>query len=589
MDKQGTWYVRVAIYIRVSTDEQAKHGFWIEMQKQALLDAVEYKSKHHWWTHKPKWLFIDDWKSWSDLNRPQYKKMMEWVKNKEFDLIAVWKIDRLSRSLSHLLKTFEDLKKYGVSFYSLKEDMDFSWPMWRLVFHMFGALAEFERETIKSRTIEWKIASARMWNYIGNWIPYWYKKTPNKRTNKWSVLEIEKKEAKIVNDIFKWFVFEQINYEEITRRLNDLWVSKWVAWRNAVKKTKWYATTVINIIKNSSYMWIRVERIKDWEWKKQEIIVNVPKIIPEMLYRQAQLRVDEISRTKGERWWGLINYLLSRKIVDTETWRKFVWVKRTKWWYSYRRKFFIHPTTWTRFKNKEIPAQALEEFVWSYIEKVINNPKEFYKQYKRQTNTSKELENLFEQEQIHEENIIKQKNKIALVDSDYYGWKIDESRQEEVVNECQRVIAYCHTELDKLKKQIEILLKQNQAETAIQEFSDNFKQNIGKLTIEQKKLLVDMLIDRIEVSETNKQISVKVIFQFEQPKDVDLWWGVEPKHDLKERKLTKKHELDSQAGGGNPTSVELFTSKISSFLVHNQHDWFPVFDRKIEEFQKQKS
>jgi len=59
--------------------------------------------------------------------------------------------------------------------------------------------------------------------------------------------------------------------------------------------------------------------------------------------------------------------------------------------------------------------------VWSYIEKVINNPKEFYKQYKRQTNTSKELENLFEQEQIHEENIIKQKNKIALVDSDYYG------------------------------------------------------------------------------------------------------------------------------------------------------------------------
>jgi len=84
------------------------------------------------------------------------------------------------------------------------------------------------------------------------------------------------------------------------------------------------------------------------------------------------------------------------------------------------------------------------------------------------------------------------------------------------------VIAYCHTELDKLKKQIEILLKQNQAETAIQEFSDNFKQNIGKLTIEQKKLLVDMLIDRIEVSETNKQISVKVIFQFEQPKDVDL-------------------------------------------------------------------
>jgi DNA invertase Pin-like site-specific DNA recombinase len=48
------------------------------------------------------------------------------AKNKEFDMVCVWKIDRMSRDLSHLLKIFEELRKYDVSFFSLKENIDFS-------------------------------------------------------------------------------------------------------------------------------------------------------------------------------------------------------------------------------------------------------------------------------------------------------------------------------------------------------------------------------------------------------------------------------------------------------------------------------
>jgi DNA invertase Pin-like site-specific DNA recombinase len=63
-------------------------------------------------------------------------------------MVAVWKIDRLSRTLSHLLTTFEKLQDAKVSFFSLKENIDFSGPIGRLTFQIFGALAEFERETI---------------------------------------------------------------------------------------------------------------------------------------------------------------------------------------------------------------------------------------------------------------------------------------------------------------------------------------------------------------------------------------------------------------------------------------------------------
>ncbi len=98
--------------------------------------------------------------------------MMEKARNKEFDLVAVWKIDRLSRNLTHLLKTFEELKEYWVSFFLLKENIDFSWAIWKLTFQIFWALSEFERNMIRTRTTEWKMASARAGNY--KWINFEY-------------------------------------------------------------------------------------------------------------------------------------------------------------------------------------------------------------------------------------------------------------------------------------------------------------------------------------------------------------------------------------------------------------------------------
>jgi DNA invertase Pin-like site-specific DNA recombinase len=70
-------------------------------------DSTLFKS-----LNKREWIYRDLACSGADLNRPQFKKMMEDAQAGEFDIIAVWKIDRLSRSLSHLLSTFESLKTY---------------------------------------------------------------------------------------------------------------------------------------------------------------------------------------------------------------------------------------------------------------------------------------------------------------------------------------------------------------------------------------------------------------------------------------------------------------------------------------------
>jgi DNA invertase Pin-like site-specific DNA recombinase len=68
-------------------------------------------------------------------------------------MLVVWRMDRLGRSLSHLIETVTRLRENGMEFTSLHEQIDTSTPSDKLIFHLFGALAEFERDIIRERTL----------------------------------------------------------------------------------------------------------------------------------------------------------------------------------------------------------------------------------------------------------------------------------------------------------------------------------------------------------------------------------------------------------------------------------------------------
>jgi DNA invertase Pin-like site-specific DNA recombinase len=79
---------------------------------------------------------------------------------REGDTLVVWKLDRLGRSLQHLIETVQELQKRGIGFKSLQESIDTTTSGGKLIFHVFGALAEFERDIIRDRTMA-GLASAR--------------------------------------------------------------------------------------------------------------------------------------------------------------------------------------------------------------------------------------------------------------------------------------------------------------------------------------------------------------------------------------------------------------------------------------------
>ena len=96
----------------------------------------------------PRHLFEDKASGARD-DRPGLKQCLEYLK--AGDTLVVWKLDRLGRSLSHLLTIVEGLRKSGVSFRSLTEGMDTTTPHGELLFHLFGALAQYERALTKER------------------------------------------------------------------------------------------------------------------------------------------------------------------------------------------------------------------------------------------------------------------------------------------------------------------------------------------------------------------------------------------------------------------------------------------------------
>ena len=95
--------------------------------------------------------YKDIGESGSKVSRPQFDKLIKDMRNKSFDTIIVYKLDRIGRSLSHLVKLFEEFKKKNINFISITQSINTTTPEGRMFLHMLMVLAEYERELTIAR------------------------------------------------------------------------------------------------------------------------------------------------------------------------------------------------------------------------------------------------------------------------------------------------------------------------------------------------------------------------------------------------------------------------------------------------------
>ena len=138
--------MKCAIYVRVSTDEQAKAGYSLAAQ----VDQIKSFIKNQGWAALD--IYSDDGYSAKNRNRPALKRLLNDASEKRFDVVLAYKIDRLSRRLKDLIEIVEELSHYDVGFKSITELIDTTTPEGRLMFHQFGSFAQYERELIGQRT-----------------------------------------------------------------------------------------------------------------------------------------------------------------------------------------------------------------------------------------------------------------------------------------------------------------------------------------------------------------------------------------------------------------------------------------------------
>jgi site-specific DNA recombinase len=228
---------RAAVYLRVSTEKQAKHGLGLPSQRRELLALAKRKSYRVADEH----IYEDKGISGAELSRPALDRLREIVRARAVDVVLVHSADRLSRKLAHQLLLLDDFRRAGVRLeYATHAPSDT--PEGQLLEQVQGAVAEFDRCKIRERTMRGKRERARRGVMPGGRAPFGYRRDPNAPGG----LAIEPSEVAIVRRIFAWFL-DGASMRGIASRLQTQGIRR----RDG---TQWCANKVQRVLTNARYI-----------------------------------------------------------------------------------------------------------------------------------------------------------------------------------------------------------------------------------------------------------------------------------------------------------------------------------------------
>jgi site-specific DNA recombinase len=280
IDLQAPKYI--ALYCRVSTDEQAREGVSLEEQQERLKAYCRAMG----WSQEVV-LYIDDGYSAKSTERPQLNKLMKSIKTGQVSKVMVTKLDRMSRRLLDLLTLIDIFQEHQVSFISISESFDTNTPSGRLTLQVLGAVAEFERERIRERVFENMFHAANQ----GKWLtqsPYGYRLEDKQ-------LELYEPEANIVQKVYDQFLNQGLGYFSIAKKLNEEGVPSKQNKEWSLRAIKLMLT---NPVYKGTFVWNRMDSSKkkrklkdDAEW----VVVEdcLPVIIEKEIWEQVQKRINK--------------------------------------------------------------------------------------------------------------------------------------------------------------------------------------------------------------------------------------------------------------------------------------------------------
>ena len=447
---------RVALYMRVSTQEQAENGNSLEFQKEKL----EAYCKIH--EYKIVGEYVDAGISGAKFNRPALDRLKNDVD--KIDVVLIYKLDRLSRSIKDTMLLIEDwFKPNKIDLISLSENFDTTQAIGMATVGMLSTFAQLERDTIKQRMVAGKVQAVKNGYYI-NKHPFGYVKKDGK-------LIKDEKTKECVEFIFK----------KLLEGNSTTQVVKLVELNNYshLRKSLWHFSTINRIAQNIAYaghtllMGTLVENTHEPYISDEErtIIIN-------LLKGRSQATSKTKNNTYASPYRGLINCpTCHRKLACTRQVRKKSTTHDYRCMYCKRRKVITR-----MISSKTIDKGLINYF--NNFDLLLNFSEEEQKPLKRKD---------FNKEYIKLENKRKKLQK---------AW-FNELITDEELKEHQDKIDFAYKELKKEEDNILDFKNKCKIQKKIQDISIHFSEVITKLSDEEKVGFLNSFIDSIDIEFTN--------------------------------------------------------------------------------------
>ena len=489
---------RVAIYVRVSTQEQAEHGYSLGTQMEACrqkaqeLGAVTIRE------------YIDDGQSGEFLDRPALTELRKGLKGKEFDLVIVYDPDRLARNLAHQLIVAEEIEKAAADLVFVSVTFEQS-PEGRLFFSIRGAISSFEKEKIKERTMRGKRGKAAKGKVVTNSNPLGY---DYDEAN--SMYVINDEEAKLVRKIFNHMVHDKMGTALICKELNALGIP------SPRGRTTWIVSSIYRILTNTIYkgvlysMMYYYQKIGPKKKKRtlrpesEWIPVQVPAIIDVETWEAAQ---QQLKQNKDLAKRNLkYDHLLNGLVVCGHCGRKMVIAHSATPDLAYYACLSQRSTSYfysdgEKCPARRIPTRVIDEYIFNYLQELYENPGliEKHLQAVPETKDIQDIKAKLDQLTQSEQTISKQRETVMR------WWrqnKLSEQEADEQLDEIRKQLLAIQEAKRRYQAEITAVSPSMSAEEIAANLAAHFSRE--EFTEDEKKTAVRSLLEKVAVTRTDQ-------------------------------------------------------------------------------------
>lgn len=479
--------IRCAIYTRKSVSEGLEKEFnSLDAQREAGENYIQ-SQKHEGWTVIEKH-YDDGGFSGGNMDRPALGELFNDIKGGKIDIVVVYKVDRLSRSLMDFAKIIELFEKHNVSFVSVTQHFNTKDSMGRLTLNILLSFAQFERELIAERTRDKMSAARRKGKWVGGVPLLGYDIVPEG-----GAITINQHEAQIVRKIFSHYAENRSLLQTLAYlNENDIRTKQWKTRKGVIRGGNRFSLTTLNhLLKNMAYIG-KINyggKIYDAEF---EAILSVD------AFNEVQKIIAFNAVEKGPQVRNKYNALLAGKVYCANCGTAMVHSYTKKTEAKVYRYYICSNATkrgWKNCPHPSLSAPELESHIVSELERISGDTKlrnEVIESFYEKSNS--ELAEAIKNETSVKRSLTEIVKKISSFNS-------LELRKKE--SDLLGTLSEIKSEREKLENRI------NYGKTKLEEIFKNFAIIWRNLNFKEQYELVDSLIEKIIYDGTKGSIFIK--------------------------------------------------------------------------------